>query len=593
MGAAARPPLQPGWNLASWTGNEADVEVVLAAIPQLVIAYAWDAHEQRYRFAYQDGETVFGDLARLSPGMGLWLFLEGQETVPWERPLVLRAGLADLRRGWNLVTWAGDDGIAAAVALAELDAILLETRTADGSAPQTLERGRPYWLRVSSAKQWWQLTPSPHIDFQGEFTPERKRELRAYVDDVVAFFVRRHGVAVPGLTVQFGDAASAVWCGGYGGRTIGIREPCITALPHEYTHAVQEYLATLDAEGNWGTIRNRIGPAWLSEGMANHAAAVYHDVTGHYPFPRYLDDVANGVWLAANTLEAIESDMSIDNAGANYSLASLAALFSIEMAGEAAPVDFYRQRPLDRDWRDTYHTVFDLPIDAFYELFESHRAGIRPTQPRVEGIVQLPLGDPQQGIHVRLHNPDSGFLAGAGTRRDGTFRALVPEGDYEVLLYAEDYDWCHLGAYSTNDSPPIYGSPPRITVTDAGVTNVTIQLPGTVPELCRRISGTILGPTGDPMEGVHVRLHRPADGVVAGNTTDSQGRFSVVVPNGLYEVLLYAERHDSCYLGAYDRDADAPVAGAPPLVDLRTEDPAGIVIQLPQTPAEFAEQNCG
>ena len=585
--------LQPGWNLASWTGNEADVEVVLAAIPQLVIAYAWDAHEQRYRFAYQDGETVFGDLARLSPGMGLWLFLEGQETVPWERPLVLRAGLADLRRGWNLVTWAGDDGIAAAVALAELDAILLETRKADGSAPQTLERGRPYWLRVSSAKQWWQLTPSPHIDFQGEFTPERKRELRAYVDDVVAFFVRRHGVAVPGLTVQFGDAASAVWCGGYGGRTIGIREPCITALPHEYTHAVQEYLATLDAEGNWGTIRNRIGPAWLSEGMANHAAAVYHDVTGHYPFPRYLDDVANGVWLAANTLEAIESDMSIDNAGANYSLASLAALFSIEMAGEAAPVDFYRQRPLDRDWRDTYHTVFDLPIDAFYELFESHRAGIRPTQPRVEGIVQLPLGDPQQGIHVRLHNPDSGFLAGAGTRRDGTFRALVPEGDYEVLLYAEDYDWCHLGAYSTNDSPPIYGSPPRITVTDAGVTNVTIQLPGTVPELCRRISGTILGPTGDPMEGVHVRLHRPADGVVAGNTTDSQGRFSVVVPNGLYEVLLYAERHDSCYLGAYDRDADAPVAGAPPLVDLRTEDPAGIVIQLPQTPAEFAEQNCG
>ena len=190
--------LQPGWNLAAWTGEETHVDVVFAAIPQLVIAYAWDAHEQRYRFAYQDGEPVFGDLATLSPGMGLWLFLEGEETVPWERPLVLRAGLADLRRGWNLVTWAGDDGIAAAVALAELDAILLETRKAGGSAPQTLERGRPYWLRVSSAKQWWQLMPPPHIDFQGEFTPERKRELRAYVDDVVAFFVRRHGVAVPG-----------------------------------------------------------------------------------------------------------------------------------------------------------------------------------------------------------------------------------------------------------------------------------------------------------------------------------------------------------------------------------------------------------
>lgn len=334
--------LRPGWNLAGWTEDEASVETLFAAIPQLVVAYAWDADLRRYRLAYRDGETATGDLETLSPGIGLWLFLEGEETVAWERPLVLQAGLADLRRGWNLVTWAGDNGMATGVALAELEGILLEAREGHGSAPQTLEKGRPIWLRVSSAKQWWQLNPAPRIEFRGEFTPEQMQERRAYVDDVVAFFVRRHGVVVPGLTVQFGDAASDVWCGGYAARLIGLKDPCLSALPHEYSHAVQEYLATLDTEGNWGVIRDRIGPAWLSEGVANYAAAVYNDETGFYPFARYLDDVANGVWLAANTLEAIEEDMFIGDAGANYSLASLATIVSIEVAGEAALVDFYR-----------------------------------------------------------------------------------------------------------------------------------------------------------------------------------------------------------------------------------------------------------
>lgn len=65
------------------------------------------------------------------------------------------------------------------------------------------------------------------------------------------------------------------------------------------------------------------------------------------------------------------------------------------------------------------------------------------------------------------------------------------------------------------------------------------------------------------------------------------------MPKGLYEVLLYAERHDWCYLGAYDGTASGPVAGEPPLVDLRPGDRAGIVIQLPGEPAELARQRCG
>ena len=580
--------LQPGWNLAGWTGNEVDASGLFGTIPALQAIHAWDPEGGRFLSAIAGAPSEANTLRTLAPGMGLWLYLEGEGPHAWTRPLVPQSGLADLHRGWNLVTWAGPDGVASEEALAEIRDILQAHES-----PGVLHRGDAFWLMVSSAKQWWQLTPPPRIEFVGEFTPAQKQEHLAYVDDVVAFFVRRHGVAVPGLTVRFGDATSDVPCGGYGGRVILLKEPCLSAAPHEYSHAVQEYLATLDAEGNWGVIRDRIGPAWLSEGLANYDAAVYNDVTGLYPLARYLDDVANGVWLAASTLKTTEGDMFIGDAGANYSLASLATLLSIELAGEAALVDFYRQRPQVRDWRDTYHAVFGLPIEAFYELFESHRATIRPTLPRVEGVVQLPLGDPQQGIHIRLYDPESGILAGAGSGPDGAFKALVPEGAYEVLLYAEDYDSCHLGAYSTNESPPVYGTPPRIAVTAAGLTDVTIQLPGTLPELCRRVAGTILGPAREPLEGIHVRLYRPADGLLAGNTTDSRGAFSVVVPNGYYEVLLYSELHDWCSLGAYDGDAGVSFAGTPPPVDLRTDDPSGVVIQLPRTPAELAHQRCG
>ncbi len=39
--------LQPGWNLAGWTEEAAEVAAIFDAIPQLRAAYAWDAEAQR------------------------------------------------------------------------------------------------------------------------------------------------------------------------------------------------------------------------------------------------------------------------------------------------------------------------------------------------------------------------------------------------------------------------------------------------------------------------------------------------------------------------------------------------------------------
>ena len=102
--------LQPGWNLAGWTEAEANVEAIFDDIPRLAVAYAWDADFQRFRLAMRNDPAGLGDLQRLAPGMGLWLFLTGNEPVSWTRPMVSSAGIARLHPGWNLVVWAGEDG---------------------------------------------------------------------------------------------------------------------------------------------------------------------------------------------------------------------------------------------------------------------------------------------------------------------------------------------------------------------------------------------------------------------------------------------------------------------------------------------------
>ena len=50
-GETVTTELQPGLNLAGWTEAEASVEAIFDAIPELELVYAWDAENQRFRWA--------------------------------------------------------------------------------------------------------------------------------------------------------------------------------------------------------------------------------------------------------------------------------------------------------------------------------------------------------------------------------------------------------------------------------------------------------------------------------------------------------------------------------------------------------------
>lgn len=164
--------LQPGWNLAGWTDIEAGVEALFATLPDLQSAHAWDAEAQAFRSASRLNGDVSGDLAQLSPGMGLWLYVGGTSPVEWRRPVVPEAARTFLAAGWNLIVWSGEDRVTPEDAFASLGSEFEAAARWDPATQQfgffagadagpinnlgELSRGEGVWVYVSTGRIWLQ-----------------------------------------------------------------------------------------------------------------------------------------------------------------------------------------------------------------------------------------------------------------------------------------------------------------------------------------------------------------------------------------------------------------------------------------------------
>ena len=206
--------LQPGLNLAGWTEPAASIEAIFDDIPSLDLVYAWDAENQWFRWAARTDTGVLGDLRTLTPGMGLWLSITGREPVTWRRPIVTQAADASLGEGWNLVVWGGEDNMASEGALKDLEHILRNALDVDGRRPLKLARGDAYWFDVAVSREWDQLYRYPAFEFVSDYSPEKQREVRQSVDELVEFFYQRLGVRASGLTLRYGDRTVGP-CGEY------------------------------------------------------------------------------------------------------------------------------------------------------------------------------------------------------------------------------------------------------------------------------------------------------------------------------------------------------------------------------------------
>lgn len=540
--------LQPGWNLAGWTEPEAPVSAIFDAVPGLEAVYAWDADDQRFRGAFPMDTRSLGDLETLTPGMGLWLWLGGTEAVTWMRPLFPLSTVVSLHEGWNLVVWAGDDRVATNDALRFLDDVLENVTDGGGRELVALTTGGAFWFRVSASREWVQGYERPLIEFMGDFSPQEKADRETLLDMVVAFYVKRYGVAVPELTVRFGDAGADMVCAGYGAKVVYLKEPCTGAIAHEYGHALQEYLATREESGQWG-VRVTRNPRWLDEGVANHWSALFEAENGVRDFEEYLSTVVQSVRKFEDPLQSFEKVL---RDGLHYNLASLATDNLVSLSSESALFQYYKTRSYREAWEDNFLGVFGLSTEAFYNRFEEHRARVAPPLHRFRGTILGPDGEPVGGVKVFINSLSGGEAWTATTGPNGAFDGPAPGGasPHELSLDFpfDDASVCHLGWYDgVGGVTTAYAS--RGEPLPGGAA-ITIRLPEAPSRLCFRIAGTVIGSGQNPLSGVYVAIHGrgPSSGMNIGVETAADGTFTIMARHGMYSVQLHSATVRSCTL---------------------------------------------
>ena len=597
-GETVTTELVPGWNVAGWMGDQASADALFEAIPQLAVVHAWDAEKQTFLWALPGEGGHSSTLETLTPGMGLWLYLGGTEPFAWTRPLLLASGVSSLQAGWNLVAWGGRDGIGTEEALSHLESSLVagwlwdeaaqDFREASSGPGQTLARGDALWVEVMDDTQWLQLDGRMRVVFEREVSAAFRAETQAALDDVVGYFARHYNLVVEGITVKLvgsdagvGYSFEAGCRGDYANGTIVLLEDCLRPAPHEYSRAVQEYLAMLEPGGNRGGARGTNGPAWLSEGVANLAAAGYADLTGYRTLDSHREQTRLGAVRSQSELETLPRDIRTTDS----LLASTAVHWLIETAGEQSLYEFYRVRPTVSSWEEAFSEAFGMPIGTFYESFAEHRKGLAALFAHINGRLVEPDGTGVEGLEITAIPGLGGILLQMTTDSAGRFSGATLAETYEVRVLRLDDD-CIRGRYSrtgglTRDRAEVQ----KLQLVAGEETYIEIQLPRPLAEMCGTLAGRVVGPDGSGVPdvlieatGVETRYN-----VVAG--TDAAGRFEAEVPENAYEVVLfYAGK--SCHIGWYG-GADGHTVDREQVNQVPFLGSDGLVIKLPRPPAEF------
>ena len=93
------------------------------------------------------------------------------------------------------------------------------------------------------------------------------------------------------------------------------------------------------------------------------------------------------------------------------------------------------------------------------------------------------------------------------------------------------------------------------------------------------MEGVILGPEGEPVEGVRAVLVRHDDRLAESHTTGADGTFAIVAPSGFY---WFSFSHGTCHLGWYGGGGRLAGPGRERLLSVRIgEDITGIELRLP------------
>jgi len=442
--------LHPGWNMVGWLGPETPVTELFSEMPTIREVWAWDTSTQRYHGALRDSPD---GLRTLTPGLGFWLYLSGDATVAWERPVAAESVVLTLQEGANLVAWPGQGaplretlaGLGASLVLAagwnaehqRFDLHIPEAPDAFNTLP-ALTAGDAIWVEVSGEAYWWVPgTDRPRFEFDTEVEAEEREAMTRSVEEVMDLFDEHFGV----VTTDFLVSVSAERGCGFAPGRIRVWSSSTTCLGETYFGVLQWHLA----EG-----ANR-GPAWLVAGSRKFADAVYRELlraegnedTGYARTRQFAVFHSLGV-----------TSLDEPSSRAPY-LGFLAAEWLADHAGHSALTDYFRRLPSSPGWESAFEGAFGISIDDFYTTFEAYRAEVAPRVPHLNDDVVRPviefLGDvPEEtraAIQAELDSVTMFFTDDLGAE----------PVDYSLYV-AKDSD----AARATYDRINIFGWPPEL-----------------------------------------------------------------------------------------------------------------------------------
>ena len=403
--------LHPGWNMVAWVGPEAPVTAIFETIPALRRVSAWDADHQRYQRRTRNSIPLHA-LRTLTPGMGLWLEMGGDEPFEWTRPVAGGGALVALRAGRNLVGWAGRDRARTEEALARFGTSLVSAFQWDAQAqgylgyrPDAatsantlveLEPGDGLWVELTEDTRWWQPGAGRiEFTFPDEVPAERQATIRDDMADVIRFFAERYGITPPKFAVTV-DFSLDIFAGVRSRQILigrgAVEHPYLGAtLAHEYFHLLQRRL------GGYPPAASDPSPRWVTEGAATYAGGLYRRERWGTPAEELrLSRLRQSVTVTEQLDELTLSRLFYAGAGPAYSLAALAIEW-LSGHATAAPTDtfdpippawldglaedatyvaYYDALSAHNDWEDAFASTFGLSPGEFYESFEAYRSAL-------------------------------------------------------------------------------------------------------------------------------------------------------------------------------------------------------------------------
>lgn len=583
--------LELGENLVGWLGEELPVDSLKRQFPAIESVEAWEPLSGN-----------FYEPTSLLAGRGYVLTLSGTESVEWRRQMTPVKGKITLRPGRNLVTWLGPNdwtidrvalGIGRALVRAQWQGGQYSPADATTSEPlPILKRGDALWIEVSRTVNWLQpASVPPLLRFAGETPPELESVVRSDSADVMNYYADEFAVQPDGslLTVYIaadvdslidllkadgfdtentldtwysagGWASSSGYVvlkqvhwqpdypsnerGVYGEHTLGRG-----VMAHEYYHVIQQQMSSTDAaqwlvEGgaDWAEagLRRRDADSSMQEQLADQRARV---LTGDSPpldhTVRRMDDN----WHY--TIGALASHQLALRNGAQ----SLLEFWRAHLPEPLGPLGRWESR---HPWQQTFQDVFGLTVDSFYEEFAQWRSGLAPVS--IRGRVVGPGGAGLPFVRItarteRLLEEDRHDYFEGRADANGEFELAFTGGG--AVQWGVDLGGCAV-YYASSGSAYKWEDAELMGPSAADQRRLSISL---TEDICVwRISGTLLGPDGEPLSSVAVRSE--SDAAWVDGRTDARGLFEITVPKpDSYRVSLWLAEQD-CWV--YYRQGDSP-----------------------------------